>query len=85
MREIYIIDKEDLPKLIKGESITLENGGAFSIEINGAMTNGDVIKALFPNCYLKCDFATILLVECGGGYISCPVDWWNSPYKEEQE
>lgn len=52
MVQKYIIDKTDLPKLIRGEELALTQGSkyrAFCIEINEKLTNGDVIQALFPN------------------------------------
>lgn len=52
-------------------------------------TNGDVIKAMFPN-------AKIIINECLGVHGTVyfeydkiitfyPLDWWNSPYRKEQE
>lgn len=86
MRKKYIIDKEDLPKLIKGEALTLTNDNAFSVEVNGTLTNGDVIKAVFPNVEVK---------EKNNGYevyfgVGTAIQffnhqWWNAPYKAESE
>jgi hypothetical protein len=56
MIEKYIIGKEDLPKLIRGEELPLSQGSkarAFKIEIIENLTNGDIIKNLFPNCEQK--------------------------------
>lgn len=53
------------------------------IEIPDNATNGDMIKAMFPD----------LEVEIEGNYITCWIDehrwvgfdlsWWNAPYKKE--
>lgn len=55
------------------------------ILIPDGATNGDMIKAAFPN----------LKVEIEGTYITCWIDehrwfapdynWWNTPYKKEVE
>ena len=49
MVEKYIIDKEDLPNLIRGEELSLEQGKAraFRVEIIGGFTNGDMLKIIF--------------------------------------
>ena len=44
------------------------------------VTNGDVIKALFPRIKIK-KFPTFLRVIEGEEYIPMTYDWWNSPYK----
>lgn len=50
--EKYIIDKSDLPALLRGEELAIQPKGnikGFCVEIAGNLTNGDVIKAMFPN------------------------------------
>lgn len=88
MRLRCIIDKDDLPKLIKGEELTLTNDkiSAVTIEVNGTLTNGDVIKAMFPSVEVK---------EKNNGYevyfgVGTAIQffnhqWWNSPYKESDK
>lgn len=52
MVEKYIIDKSDINKLLTGQDIELNKGSkarAFLVEIQGNPTNGDMIKAMFPN------------------------------------
>ena len=57
-----------------------------AIEITDEMTNGDVIKAMFPNCeqkehmnngyfemYFDGDFGN-------ASYMRVSKDWWNTPY-----
>lgn len=85
MVQKYIIDKSDLPNLIQGKELALGQGNkfrAFCIEINGELTNGDVIKAIFPDAEnirmdngLPLNF--VLEFELHRNY----KDWWNSPYK----
>ena len=88
MVQKYIIDKTDLPKLIRGEELALAQGSkyrAFCIEINEKLTNGDVIKALYgfePNknsCIIPKDKCNGNPCECDGCQYN---DWWNKPYKE---
>lgn len=60
------------------------------IEIPYGMTNGDMIKAMFPNAKtwevtrddIHCafiDFKDICEIK------SFPLSWWNAPYKKEVE
>ena len=92
MRKKYIIDKEDLPKLIKGEILTLTNGNAFSVEVNGTLTNGDMIKIMF-NPYKICEDEFTIKVylreedywEYDEYIMTCNSGWWNMPYKAENE
>ena len=73
----YIIDKEDLPKLIRGEELPLSQGSkarAFKIEIVGNLTNGDMIKAMFPS--------EVWLQMKAREFNKT---WWNEPYKGGKE
>lgn len=72
MVQKYIIDKTDLPKLIRGESI-------FCIEINEKMTNGDVIKALFPN--IEKDNERLIQVYGSQALYDTFEKWCSLPYK----
>ena len=51
------------------------------------MTNGDVIKALFP--YVKTEDilpgATVMGTNLDKGYVPFQKKWWNAPYKENKE
>lgn len=72
--EKYIIDKSDLTALLRGEDLAITPKGhirGFCVEIAGNLTNGDVIKAVFPN---EPDFRN-----------DFDEDWWNAPYKAESE
>ena len=51
-----------------------------AIPIPEGVTNGDVIKALFPRIKTK-KFTTFLRVIEGEEYIPMTYDWWNAPYK----
>ena len=50
-------------------------------------TNGDVIKALFPETKSRLDERTgIMLVKWEDGTTKCyKADWWNTPYKENKD
>lgn len=84
MTQKYIIDKEDLPMLIKGEVLALDNGNAFSVEVNGTLTNGDVIKAMWNSkAFSYVGGKELEVYFCDFDYsIYVSTDWWNSPYKE---
>lgn len=86
MTKRYIIDKADVHDLLTGKALSLSQGNesAFCVTISGNMTNGDMIRALFP----------IGNVELRGGLTRCHIaddnncvcdfltDWWNAPYRE---
>lgn len=89
----YIIDKEDLPKLIKGEELPLSQGSkarAFMIEITGNLTNGDMIKALFPQIKMREHNEFMFVVE-GMAFNHETYsnlffkDWWNAPYNPPKQ
>ena len=58
----------------------------FSIVAPSGATNGDMIKAMFPNAkihqsggYTGCLFQPSVMLE------DTKSDWWNAPYKAESE
>ena len=55
------------------------------IQIPDNATNGDVIKALFPNGYIKIGTATVTMNINGIALLAFPLKWWNSPYKADKE
>lgn len=74
-----------------------ENTGDYDIPIHNAIiipkgaTNGDMIKAMFPNCeqkehmhngYFEMYFDNDLK---NASYMRVSKDWWNTPYKKEVE
>ena len=87
----YILLKDDLPKLLKGEEIPLINGEnrAFQLSILDGLTNGDVIKALFPNAITETiSFNGIRL--CVNNLEKTRIadftySWWNAPYKIKED
>lgn len=83
MVQKYIIDKTDLPKLIRGEELALARDSkyrAFCIEINEKLTNGDVIKVLFPNGS-QVKGAGIYIMDDNKSNVFYDFEWWNTPYK----
>lgn len=52
------------------------------IEIPEGATNGDMIKAMFPNSHVNEMSHTVWV---GYDDMSFHRDWWNSPYRKEQE
>lgn len=77
---------EDLKDALYDARVLLKS----AIPIPEGATNGDMIKAMFPN--VEVDNAE---VELGGKYITLwlnknkwediDYDWWNEPYKKEVE
>lgn len=72
----YIIDKSELTALLRGEDLAIQPKGninGFCVEIAGNLTNGDVIKAIFPN-----------IDDCFSNVIDLNL-WWKSTYKGVKE
>ena len=84
MVQKYIIDKADIHNLLTGKDIPLEQGNkarAFCVEIAGGMTNGEVIRAMFPN---------ISVYQHGSTYsvnneYNFNSTWWDLPYQKGGE
>ena len=72
MVEKYIIEKCDIHYLLTGQDIPLSQGRArtFCVEIAGKITNGDVIKSIFPHYELKLTWRNMATVNEGR------VDMW---------
>lgn len=91
MIQKYIIEKTDIHDLLTGQEISLSQGKAraFCVEIVGIITNGDVIKAMFPNGkVIERDEATGYEQMIDDKYSYCSwFDgiWWRTPYKAESE
>jgi hypothetical protein len=58
-----------------------------AIPIPRGATNGDMIKAMFPNAEYKEDVLGNVFVISSAqlGYIAFRECWWNTPYKKEVE
>ena len=88
MTKRYIIDKSDIHDLLAGKALSLSQGNesAFCITISGDMTNGDMIKALYPGVILFTNGAEIgFRPKEQTWVIWFHTDWWNAPYREEDE
>ena len=85
MVEKYIIDKTDIHDLLTGKEIPLPQGRAraFCVEIAGKITNGDMIKAIFPNIDTEQIEDIIDVYGMSKCRVTYDTDWWNAPYKEE--
>ena len=73
MKECGFIPEEDNEELCKA----IDNG----TPIPDNITNGDVIKAMFPNG-TTAKFCTFLRFIDGEHYFDCSEDWWNAPYQK---
>jgi hypothetical protein len=54
-----------------------------AIPIRDKMTNGDMIKAMFPNIECgKDELGNVFIISSAQlGYIAFRESWWNAPYK----
>lgn len=80
----YIIDKSDLRALLRGEELAIQPRGnirGFCVEIAGNVTNGDMIKALFPNISVAIHDNTVYTDLDDEVWFN--LEWWNAPYKAE--
>lgn len=64
---------------MKNESII-----SYCINIPEGATNGDVIKAVFPNYECR-EYQSYVIIVTPYGNISFWKDWWNEPYKAGEE
>lgn len=89
LSELYALEEqvEDLKDALYDARKQLKNA---IIILEGA-TNGEVIKAMFPNCeqkehmnngYFEMYFDNDLK---NASYMRVSKDWWNTPYKKEVE
>ena len=87
MVEKYIIDKIDIHDLLTGKDLPLTQGKAraFCVEIAGKITNGDMIKAIFPNIDTEQIEDIIDVYGMSKCRVTYDTDWWNAPYKTESE
>lgn len=58
-----------------------------AIPISDKMTNGDMIKAMFPNVECREDRLgnVFVISDAQLGYIVFRESWWNAPYRKERE
>ena len=75
----YIIDKCDIYDLLTGKELETHGGNAFCIEITQPITNGDIIRALFPEMEFKTNKAGI--VHNYFNEITVKGGFWDLPYK----
>ncbi len=93
MTKRYIIDKADIYDLLTGKALSLSQGNesAFCITISGNMTNGDMIKAVFPNAnidkklYTYCVCVKLPYHTKYDTGLLFDLNWWNASYKAESE
>ena len=56
-----------------------------AIEIPKGATNGDMIKAMFPNIEIEGIGGEIKCIAAQNGTSYFALDWWNAPYKKGRE
>ena len=59
-----------------------------AIPIPKGVTNGDMIKNLYPYILTTEDNLTgqdVVVVQANGTIMVCLKDWWNAPYKENED
>ncbi len=53
-----------------------------AIDIPDNITNGNVIKTMFPNAYYESGKQFVHITNINSvGELSVPLKWWNAPYK----
>ena len=73
----------------KGDYNGIMTAIANGIPITENATNGDMIKALFPNIEIydsekmESVYTGIPFGKYVGANVNCMRDWWNAPYKSE--
>ena len=92
---IVDIPEEEYNNFMFNESLDLDDGfDAVEYICNGIIldnvTNGDVIKAMFPNYRIQIGSGQVCLYypvteEYGGSWIKYDEEWWNAPYKADKE
>ena len=97
-----LIDADEIPYLYpmdeegnEGDGMTLQSTidevpTIEAIPIPKGATNGDIIKAMFPNLTFEKTRVCVndyvdLMMECLEWDLYFATDWWNSPYKAESE
>jgi hypothetical protein len=58
------------------------------VEIPEGATNGDMIKAMFPNAIIKInELGNMVHVKYNNHtcWVNYELEWWNTPYKKEVE
>jgi hypothetical protein len=58
------------------------------VEIPEGATNGDMIKAMFPNAIIEInELGSMVHVKYNNHtcWVNYELDWWNAPYKKEAE
>jgi hypothetical protein len=86
--EKYIIDKSDLTALLKGEDLAIQPKGnikGFCVEIAGNLTNGDMIKAMFPELKVEENIGSIYMHGDNGILLMAQKKMWNAPYIKSEE
>ena len=87
MKLIIDID-EDIYKECQGSIYFPDTGGVlFNVVKNGTplpdnATNGDMIKALFPNIEIFEPNKYEIAIKQNLGWIAFKKEWWNAPYKK---
>ena len=80
-------NSRDYVLMLRDRNIVREQPTVDAIPIFKGVTNGDIIKALFPNIIIynseKIDsiYTSIPFGKYIGANVDCMRDWWNAPYK----
>ena len=81
MNKIHVIgDEEELAEDLQKELFELKHNPNI-IEIPDNATNGDVIKAVFPETKIYDDIY-VMHIGIGRTDMNFRKDWWNAPYKK---
>ena len=78
--EIAVDDVCEMARALRLGTPLPEHNGRL-IDKRGALTNGDVIWALFPNISIETVYGGDIWFRVDNSYFRCSESWWNSPYK----
>jgi hypothetical protein len=71
--------------IVRSYQATIADAIQNSIVLPEGATNGDMIKAMFPNVECKEDILgnVFIVSDAQLGYIVLRESWWNAPYKRD--
>lgn len=74
---------------MKAKIMEYEGSKVMTIPIPDGATNGDIIKAMFPNIEIEgiggLEGLQCVAVGIGLGTSFFALDWWNAPYRKVEE
>ena len=70
---------------LHGDKVTTSEIKPLQTELPYNATNGDMIKALFPNFYYAEGRTKVYYSDYPNVSMQFKAEWWNAPYKENRQ